>query len=70
MIGYHYYTIHQIKKQTAIDILDTLHEYEKETQPDTLSETGVPVFSYIKWSRRSAIMDCEMIVYERYKLWE
>lgn len=69
-LGYHLYVVRNIKKQTALEIFNTLYEYERETQADVISEAGIPVFSPIRWSRRTAIMNCEEIVYEKYRLWE
>ncbi len=70
LLIYHFYAVHSAKKSTALEILDALHIYERETKPDEITETGVLVFSPIKYQRRTAIMDCENLIYEKYRLWE
>lgn len=70
-IGWHYYKIAKIQKRTACEILDFLHNYEKEIEPDTTDEnTGIMYYSPIKYAKRTTIMDCENLIYEKYRLWE
>lgn len=71
MVIYHYRTLWVAHKEAALDILDALRLAELEVKPDTMDEkTGIMYFSPPKYAKRLAIMDCEQLVYERYRLWE
>lgn len=70
-IGWHYYKISQIQKKTACEIIDILYGFEKENEPDTIDEnTGIMYYSPIKYAKRTTVMDCEQLIYEKYRLWE
>lgn len=70
-ISFHYYRIHQAEKNTAMTILSSLRSMEIEVTADVADESGDKIyFSPVKYAKRSAIMDCESMVYEKYRLWE
>ncbi len=61
----------QIEKNTALQILDSLISLEYEIKPDISEEDGEKIyFSPRNYARRIAIMDCEQLIYEKYRLWQ
>lgn len=70
-LGYHFYKIEQAQKNTASFIFHSLRRMELEVTPDVPDENDDMIYlSPSKYSRRKAIMDCETVVYEKYRLWE
>lgn len=71
LVAYHLREMHTVRKAVALDILDALRLAELDVKADTVDEsTGIMYFSPPKYAKRTAIMDCEQLVYERYRLWE
>ena len=71
VVGFHYYKLHQTEKRTALAILDGLRTMELEVTADEVDEAGDKIyFSPRKYARRTAIMDCETFIYEKYRLWK
>lgn len=70
-IGWHYYKVSQVEKNTACEIIDALRGLERQTEPDVKDEnTGIMYYSPIKYAKRTTVMDCENLIYEKYRLWE
>lgn len=70
-VCFHYYRIHQAEKHTAMIIFSSLRNMEIEVTADIPDESGDKIyFSPVKYAKRLAIMDCESMVYEKYRLWE
>lgn len=69
LIIYHFYQIKKIEQKTALDILDSLRIMELEVTPDEEKNDDKIYLSPRKYARRIAIMDCEQLVYEKYRLW-
>ena len=71
LVGYHYYHLHQVEKRTALAILDNLRSMELEVLPDVDQGDEEKIyFSPRNYARRLAIIDCETMVYEKYRLWK
>ena len=69
--AFHLYKVNQIEKNTALEILDDLISMEREVKPDESNEDDEKIYlSPRKYARRIAIMDCEALVCEKYKLWK
>ena len=69
----HFLRINQAKKETALQILDSLIILENEVKPDYSDDenNGDKIyFSPRNYARKIAIMDCEQIIYEKYRLWQ
>lgn len=70
MISYHFCKLSYAKKKTAIEIFDMLYIHERETKPDHTDESGMKFYTPVKYAKRMAIVDCEELIYNKYKLWE
>lgn len=69
----HAIKIEKAKKDTAMHILDALISLENEVKPDYSDDENNNekiYFSPKNYARRIAIMDCEQIIYEKYRLWQ
>lgn len=69
-IIFHFYKIKQIEQSTALEILDSLRVMELEVTPDEEKNDDKIYLSPRKYARRLAIMDCEQLIYEKYRLWQ
>ena len=70
LTAFHFFKIRQIEKETALNILDSLRVMELEVTPDEVQNGGKIYFSPRKYARRTAIMDAEQLIYEKYRLWQ
>ena len=70
LISYHFYKLSHIRKRTALEIIDILYIHERETKPDYTDESGMQFYTPVKYAKRTAVMDCEELIYNKYKLWE
>ena len=69
-IIFHFHKIGKIEQRTALNILDLLRTMELEITPDETINDDKLYFSEKKYARRLAIMDCEQLIYEKYRLWQ
>jgi len=69
-IIFHFYETNKIEQRTALSILDLLRSMELEVTPDETINDDKIYFSPKKYARRLAIMDCEQLIYEKYRLWQ
>lgn len=70
LISYHFYKLSHIRKRTALEIIDILYIHERETKPDYTDESGMQFYTPVKYAKRTAVMDCEELIYNKYRLWE
>jgi len=70
LTAFHFFKIRQIEKETALNILDSLRVMELEVTPDEVQNGDKIYFSPRKYARRTAIMDAEQLIYEKYRLWQ
>lgn len=69
LIAFHYSQLKKVEKNTALNILDSLRLMELEITPDEERNDDKIYLSPRKYARRIAIMDCEQLIYEKYRLW-
>ena len=67
---FHIYRVNKTEQKTALEIMDSLRVMELEVVPDEILNGDNIYFSPRKYARRIAIMDCEQLIYEKYKLWQ
>lgn len=70
LMCYHFYKLSQVRKRTALEIFDVLYIHEREIKPDHTDESGMQFYSPVKYAKRTAVMDCEDLIYNKYRLWE
>lgn len=68
LIIFHFYKVEKAKKQTALEILDSLRILELEVKYEQEDNDKI-YLSPKNYARRIAIIDCEELIYEKYKLW-
>lgn len=66
---FHYLHLKKVEKNTALNILDSLRLMELEIIPDEEEDGDKMYLSPKKHARKIAIIDCEQLVYEKYRLW-
>jgi hypothetical protein len=70
LTGFHFFKINQVEKETALNILDSIRIMELEVTPDEIQNGDKLYFSPRKYARRTAFMDAEQLIYEKYRLWQ
>ncbi len=70
-IVYHHVQLNKAEQRVAVSILDYINAEMVDVSPDIVDEaSGISYYSPKRYARKTALMDCEMIIYEKYCLWK